>query len=321
MADEQANLDEVVASLRAEAPSSGKGRLKIFFGYAAGVGKTYDMLLAARAQKKAGVDVVVGYVEPHGRPETEALLEGLEVLPLRTVEHRGIDAQGVRPRRGPPPQARPGARRRTGPHQRARLAARQAVAGRGRTAGRRHQRLHDAQRPAPRDPQRRHRPDHRRGRARDGARRRLRPGRRGPGHRPAARRTAGAVCRRQGLRARPGPAGHAELLPEGQPHRPARAGPAPDGRPRPRRGPDRRAGPRPAPALVGPGAAAGVRQPQPDVGPRHPGHAAAGDRPPGRLGGRLRRNAGRRGPVRDRPRRTSCGTCAWPSNSAPRRSS
>ena len=90
MADKQANLDEVVASLRAEAPPSGRGRLKIFFGYAAGVGKTYDMLLAARAQRKAGVDVVVGYVEPHGRPETEALLEGLEVLPPRAVEYRGV---------------------------------------------------------------------------------------------------------------------------------------------------------------------------------------------------------------------------------------
>jgi len=90
MADKQANLEEVVASLRAEAPPSGRGRLKVFFGYAAGVGKTYDMLLAARAQQKAGVDVVVGYVEPHGRPETEALLEGLEVLSPRAVEYRGV---------------------------------------------------------------------------------------------------------------------------------------------------------------------------------------------------------------------------------------
>jgi two-component system, OmpR family, sensor histidine kinase KdpD len=91
MADEQSNLGEVVANLRAEAsPPTDRGRLKIFFGYAAGVGKTYDMLLAARAQKKAGTDVVVGYVEPHGRPETEALLEGLEVLPLRAAEYRGV---------------------------------------------------------------------------------------------------------------------------------------------------------------------------------------------------------------------------------------
>ncbi|MCX5654100.1 MAG: sensor histidine kinase KdpD, partial [Planctomycetota bacterium] len=90
MPEQQSNLDAVVASLRAEAPPSGRGRLKVFFGYAAGVGKTYDMLLAARAQQKAGVDVVVGYVELHGRPETEALLEGLEVLPPRAVEYRGV---------------------------------------------------------------------------------------------------------------------------------------------------------------------------------------------------------------------------------------
>jgi two-component system sensor histidine kinase KdpD len=90
MPEPQTNLDQVVASLRAEAPPSGRGRLKVFFGYAAGVGKTHDMLLAARAQQKAGVGVVVGYVEPHGRPETEALLEGLEVLPPRAVEYRGV---------------------------------------------------------------------------------------------------------------------------------------------------------------------------------------------------------------------------------------
>jgi two-component system sensor histidine kinase KdpD len=66
-----------------------RGRLKVFFGYAAGVGKTYAMLQAARAAKAEGRDVVVGYVEPHGRPETEALLEGLEQLPVLAVNHRG----------------------------------------------------------------------------------------------------------------------------------------------------------------------------------------------------------------------------------------
>jgi len=90
MPEQRTAVEEVVASLRAETPPSGRGRLKIFFGYAAGVGKTYDMLLAARAQKKAGADVAVGYVEPHGRPETEALLEGLEVLPARAAEYRGV---------------------------------------------------------------------------------------------------------------------------------------------------------------------------------------------------------------------------------------
>lgn len=67
-----------------------KGRLKIFFGFAAGVGKTYAMLQAAQAAKKSGVDVVVGYVEPHVRPETLALTQGLEILPPLEISHKGI---------------------------------------------------------------------------------------------------------------------------------------------------------------------------------------------------------------------------------------
>jgi two-component system sensor histidine kinase KdpD len=70
-----------------------RGRLKIFFGAAAGVGKTYAMLEAARTQRAAGVDVVVGWVETHGRAETEALLAGLERLPPRAVEYRGTRLQ------------------------------------------------------------------------------------------------------------------------------------------------------------------------------------------------------------------------------------
>ncbi len=68
----------------------GKGKLKIFFGYAAGVGKTYAMLQAAHRAKNAGVDVVAGYIEPHARPETMELLEGLEQLPLRELSYKGI---------------------------------------------------------------------------------------------------------------------------------------------------------------------------------------------------------------------------------------
>jgi two-component system sensor histidine kinase KdpD len=67
-----------------------QGRLKIFFGYAAGVGKTFAMLEAAHQAKKEGVDVVVGYVEPHARPDTLALLNGLEVIPCREINYRGI---------------------------------------------------------------------------------------------------------------------------------------------------------------------------------------------------------------------------------------
>ena len=73
-----------------EGESDGKGKLKIFFGYAAGVGKTYAMLDAARQEKEAGRDVVAGYIEPHDRPDTMALLDGLEFLPPRTVGYKGI---------------------------------------------------------------------------------------------------------------------------------------------------------------------------------------------------------------------------------------
>lgn len=67
-----------------------RGRLKVFFGYAAGVGKTYAMLTEAHRAQQEGADVVVGYVEPHTRADTLALLEGLEVMEPRAVEHRGI---------------------------------------------------------------------------------------------------------------------------------------------------------------------------------------------------------------------------------------
>jgi two-component system sensor histidine kinase KdpD len=67
------------------------GKLKIYLGYAAGVGKTYQMLLEGRRLKKDGIDVVVGIVETHGRIETEALLNGLELIPRRTITYRGID--------------------------------------------------------------------------------------------------------------------------------------------------------------------------------------------------------------------------------------
>ncbi len=82
--------ETLLARVQAEETQQRRGRLKIFFGAAAGVGKTYAMLEAAREKRAEGVDVVVGYVEPHGRHETEALLDGLECLPPRTVEYRGV---------------------------------------------------------------------------------------------------------------------------------------------------------------------------------------------------------------------------------------
>jgi two-component system sensor histidine kinase KdpD len=66
-----------------------RGRLKIFLGYAAGVGKTYQMLEEAQQAQRAGTDVVIGYFEPHGRKDTIAKTEGLEIIPRRKVEYRG----------------------------------------------------------------------------------------------------------------------------------------------------------------------------------------------------------------------------------------
>jgi len=82
--------DELLAAIRHEEARARRGRLKIFFGASAGVGKTYAMLEAARSARASGVDLVVGYVEPHGRSETEKLLEGLERLPFMAVRYRGI---------------------------------------------------------------------------------------------------------------------------------------------------------------------------------------------------------------------------------------
>src|SRR5512134_376436 len=81
--------DALLAHVQAEEARSLRGKLKIFFGATAGVGKTYAMLEAARQKKAEGLDLVAGIVETHGRKETEALLQGLEVLPPRLMEYRG----------------------------------------------------------------------------------------------------------------------------------------------------------------------------------------------------------------------------------------
>ena len=82
--------DELLTHLERSAASMLRGRLKIFFGASAGVGKTYTMLEAARTARASGADIVVGYVELHGRAETEALLDGLEQLPALQVTYRSI---------------------------------------------------------------------------------------------------------------------------------------------------------------------------------------------------------------------------------------
>src|SRR5690348_1199244 len=81
-----------------------RGRLKVFLGYAAGVGKTYQMLTEAQDLHAHGVDVVIAYFEPHGRQDTIAMTEGLETIPRRSVDYRGssfeeMDTEAVLARR------------------------------------------------------------------------------------------------------------------------------------------------------------------------------------------------------------------------------
>src|ERR1700744_4744382 len=72
---------------------SERGRLKVYLGYGPGVGKTYQMLSEAHRLKSEGIDVAVGLVEKHGRGDTARLVEGLEVIPRRRVEYRGITVE------------------------------------------------------------------------------------------------------------------------------------------------------------------------------------------------------------------------------------
>jgi two-component system sensor histidine kinase KdpD len=90
MADVRPDPDQLLERVKAEEARKRRGRLRIFFGASAGVGKTYAMLEAARSAVSSGTDLVVGYVEPHGRLETERLLEGLPRLPPLAVNYRGI---------------------------------------------------------------------------------------------------------------------------------------------------------------------------------------------------------------------------------------
>lgn len=81
--------DKLLAEMQAERARQARGRLKVFFGMSAGVGKTYAMLEEARKRAAEGLDVLVGYAEPHIRPDTEAILLALEILPYQFVEYRG----------------------------------------------------------------------------------------------------------------------------------------------------------------------------------------------------------------------------------------
>ena len=77
MTDARPDPDQLLAQVKAQEADARRGRLRIYFGASAGVGKTYAMLTAARALRSEGKDVVVGLLETHGRKETEALLQGL----------------------------------------------------------------------------------------------------------------------------------------------------------------------------------------------------------------------------------------------------
>ena len=89
MNDKRPNPDELLSRFQMEAAQEKKGKLKIFFGASPGVGKTYAMLEAARVKKAEGIDVVLGLLETHGRKETAALLEGLEVISPLESDYRG----------------------------------------------------------------------------------------------------------------------------------------------------------------------------------------------------------------------------------------
>lgn len=97
MADNRPNPDEILKRIQAEEEQNeaqyGKGHLKIFLGFCAGVGKTYRMLTEARIAAKNGTKTLVGVVETHGRKETQVLLDGLDILPRKKIEYNGISLE------------------------------------------------------------------------------------------------------------------------------------------------------------------------------------------------------------------------------------
>src|SRR6202166_2705407 len=90
---ERPDPDEILARMKREESAAARGKLKIFFGMSPGVGKTYAMLQAARQKQAEGCEVVVGIVETHGRKETEALLEGMPIMPRTQIEYRGTNLE------------------------------------------------------------------------------------------------------------------------------------------------------------------------------------------------------------------------------------
>jgi two-component system, OmpR family, sensor histidine kinase KdpD len=91
--DDRPDPDELLASLKNEEEKSKRGKLKIFFGMCAGVGKTYTMLQTAHAEKLKGCNMIIGYVETHNRKETAELIEGFEIIPRKTYEYKSTPVQ------------------------------------------------------------------------------------------------------------------------------------------------------------------------------------------------------------------------------------
>ena len=88
--DNRPDPDTLLAHVQGEERQKNRGKLKIFLGYIAGVGKTFEMLEAAHLRKNEGIDVKIGYIETHGRAETEALVEGIPVIPRKMIEYRNV---------------------------------------------------------------------------------------------------------------------------------------------------------------------------------------------------------------------------------------
>jgi two-component system sensor histidine kinase KdpD len=91
--DNRPNPDELLASIKSEEEINKRGRLKIFFGMCAGVGKTYTMLQTAHAEKLKGTDIIIGYIETHNRKETAELAEGFELIPRKSYRYKSTTVQ------------------------------------------------------------------------------------------------------------------------------------------------------------------------------------------------------------------------------------
>src|SRR4030095_6542706 len=85
-----ADIKPRAESLLAKHEQAGRARLRIYLGAAPGVGKTYEMLEEAHQLQRQGVDIVIAFVEPHGRADTEALIDGLECIPLKQIEYKTV---------------------------------------------------------------------------------------------------------------------------------------------------------------------------------------------------------------------------------------